>query len=339
MSDGIQPPASGTVGEEALIQRYFAPLAVGAPGALGLRDDAASLTPTPGHDLVVTTDAIAEGVHFLPNDPPVDIGWKALAVNLSDLAAKGATPRVYVMALAMPELPPPSWLEQFAAGLREAQSAHGCHLIGGDTDRRPGPLSVTITAFGEAPEGRMVQRRSARPGDALYVTGTLGDAALGLRLRLADTRSGRWRLSEEQSRYLQQRYLRPLPRTALAPALLAQASAAMDLSDGLAKDLGRMARASGIAAEVAFAALPLSNAARAVLAADDQAAELIVSGGDDYELLIAVPPDRTQRFEAAAADCGVMVTRVGRCVTGAGVEISAAGGRPMRLARPGWDHF
>ena len=341
-------------GEEALVQRLFAPLAVGAAGAFGLRDDAACLTPTAGHDVVVTTDAIAAGVHFLPGDPPRDIGWKALAVNLSDLAAKGATPRAYLMALAMPELPVSGWLDEFAAGLRQAQEAHGCHLIGGDTDRRPGPLSVTITALGEVPAGRMVRRGTARVGDLVYVTGTLGDAAIGLMLRSQSALAGAWGLSPDQAGQLQARYLRPQPRTALAPALLAHASAAMDVSDGLLKDLARMCRASGTRADIAFAALPLSDAGRAAHAGDAALAQAIVAGGDDYELLVAVPEAAAVAFERAAAMLGVPVSRIGRHIgrpgrgeaeSGAGRSAAAdvvlrdAAGVPLSLVRDGWDHF
>ncbi len=346
----VSPAAAGAPrGEEAVIQRYFAPLAAGAAGAYGLGDDAACLTPTPGHDLVVTTDAIAEGVHFLPGDPPADIGWKALAVNLSDLAAKGATPRAYVMALAMPELPAPDWLAGFAAGLRAAQEAHGTVLIGGDTDRRPGPLSVAITALGEVPSGRMVRRGAAQAGDLIFVSGSLGDAALGLRLRRAPSLARPWNLDDRAAAQLAGRYLRPAPRTALAPVLLAHASAAMDLSDGLLKDLGRMCRASGTRAEVAFAALPLSPPVRAALAADTGLAEAIVAGGDDYELLISVPPAARRAFAHAAAAAGVAVAHIGQHSARASGQSSAAPaddvilrdavGAAMQLVRTGWDHF
>ncbi len=170
-------------GEEALIQTYFAPLAAGLPGAHGLLDDCASLPPRPGEDLIVTTDAIAAGVHFFPDDGPGDIAWKALAVNVSDLVAKGAKPAAYVMALAFPEQPAPAWLKAFSDGLAEAQQAFGILLAGGDTDKRPGPLAINITAFGYVPAGRMVPRATAKAGDAIFVSGTLGDSTLGLRLR------------------------------------------------------------------------------------------------------------------------------------------------------------
>ncbi len=195
-------------------------------------------------------------MHFLAGDAPDDIAWKALAVNVSDLAAKGAKPIGYLMALSFPEAPTQGWMAGFAAGLRAAQDRFGCHLIGGDTDRRPGPLTIAITVVGSVAQGRMVRRGTARPGDVLFVSGTLGDAALGLALRKGPDLAKAWGLSPEEDAHLRRRYLRPEPRLALAPALRAHASAAMDISDGLAKDLGRMCAASGCGAHVRFADLP-----------------------------------------------------------------------------------
>ena len=244
-------------GEEAII-RLLAPLARGAPGALGLEDDCALLTPAPGTQLVLKTDPVAEGVHFLPDDAPEDIAWKALAVNVSDLAAKAARPLGYLMALSFPEPPAAAWLTRFAAGLQAAQSAFGCHLLGGDTDRRPGPLTISITIIGEVEAGRMVRRATARPGEVLFVSGSLGDAALGLALRKDPALADRWQLAPAEAAYLRERYARPQPRLGLGPALRAHASAAMDISDGLAKDLARMCKASGCAAHVRLSDVPLS---------------------------------------------------------------------------------
>ena len=201
-----------------MIQTYFAPLAAGLPGAHGLLDDCASLPPRAGEDLIVTTDAIAAGVHFFPDDAAGDIAWKALAVNVSDLAAKGATPAAYVMALAFPEQPEPEWLRAFSHGLAEAQAAFGIKLAGGDTDRRPGPLAITITAFGYVPAGRMVRRATAGPGDSIFVSGTIGDSALGLQLRRDAELAARWGLDQAAAQALIARYLRPEPRVALGPA-------------------------------------------------------------------------------------------------------------------------
>jgi thiamine-monophosphate kinase len=337
MSDGRQQSAK-LRGEEAII-RLLAPLAAGYPGAFGLEDDCALVTPEPGTELVLKTDPIAEGVHFLTGDAPEDIAWKALAVNVSDLAAKGAKPIGYLMALSFPEAPAQAWMARFAAGLRAAQEQFGCHLIGGDTDRRPGPLTVTITVLGSVPQGRMVRRGTAKPGEVLFVSGTLGDATLGLALRQMPDLAKAWGLSPEDGAHLRRRYLRPEPRLELAAALRAHASAAMDISDGLAKDLGRMCSASGCGARVRFADLPLSVAAAKVVAADPSLRDRIVAGGDDYEILAAVRAEEQAAFEAAAAQAGVSVTCIGSVLAGAGVVIEGPDGQEMPLERTGWDHF
>lgn len=325
-------------GEEGII-RVLAPLAAGYPGAFGLKDDCALIAPRAGTELVLKTDPVAEGVHFLADDAPEDIAWKALAVNVSDLAAKAARPLGYLMALSFPEPPAMAWLTRFAAGLAEAQARFGCHLIGGDTDRRPGPVTITITVVGEVEQGRMVRRGAARPGDALVVSGTLGDAALSLALTKEPALAKAWGLSAAEAEHLQRRYARPLPRLALGEALRRHASAAMDISDGLAKDLGRMCAASGCGAHVRLADLPLSSAAAKALAADAGLAQRIAAGGDDYEVLAAVPSTRAADFTAAALAAGVAVTRIGGTVSGAGVAIEGADGRALDLDRPGWDHF
>jgi len=325
-------------GEEAII-RVLAPLAQGYPGAFGLTDDCALVTPEPGTELVLKTDPIAEGVHFLPGDAPGDIAWKALAVNVSDLAAKGAKPIGYLMALSFPEAPTQAWMARFADGLRAAQDRFGCHLIGGDTDRRPGPLTIAITVVGSVAQGRMVRRGTARPGDVLFVSGTLGDAALGLALRKGPDLAKAWGLSPEEDAHLRQRYLRPEPRLALTSALRAHASAAMDLSDGLAKDLGRMCAASGCGAHVRFVDLPVAAAGAKAIAADPACANRIVAGGDDYEVLAAVPAGRTTAFAEAAVGAGVPVAAIGSMTPSRSIVIEGADGRPLQLKTAGWDHF
>jgi thiamine-monophosphate kinase len=326
-------------GEEALIQTYFAPLAADLPGAQGLLDDCASLPPRPGEDLVITTDAVAAGVHFFADDAAGDIAWKALAVNVSDLAAKGAVPAAYVMALAFPERPEPEWLRALSQGLADAQSTFGIKLAGGDTDRRPGPISITITALGYVPSGRMVRRTTAKPGDAVFVSGTIGDSALGLQLHGEAGLGARWGLVPGEVQALLGRYLRPEPRVALGPALREYASAAMDISDGLAKDLDRLARASGARARVAGRDVPLSGPARHVLERSPELFPALVTGGDDYEILATVPRDRCTAFREAAAQVGIPVTEIGRIEAGSGLEISDLDGAPLELGRLGWDHF
>jgi len=331
---------SGTITSEAeLIATYLAPLARPNEGAFGLRDDCAVLTPAPGTDLVLTTDAIAAGVHFFADDPPEDIGWKALAVNLSDLAAKAAVPRVYLMALSFPEPPTHAFLGRFASGLAEAQAAAGIVLAGGDTDRRPGPMTVTITAIGEVPSGFRLTRAGAREGDALFVTGTLGEAALGLKLRRGDEDARAWALTSAERAGLVARYLRPVLRLDVQPALRRWATAAMDVSDGLGKDLARLADASGVGALVESAGLPLADPLRRLVSHDAGLLDLVLGGGDDYEVLFTVAPDAEPELVAWSRVAGVKVTRIGRIGAGPGVALDSPGTPPRPLAPSGWDHF
>jgi thiamine-monophosphate kinase len=324
---------------EADIIAMLAPLAEGVPGAFGLMDDCALITPEAGSELVLKTDPVAEGVHFLADDPPEDIAWKALAVNVSDLAAKAARPIGYLMALALPEAPSTDWMTRFAAGLRQAQQRFGCALIGGDTDRRPGPLTVSITIVGAVARGRMVRRGTARPGDKMFVSGTLGDAALGLGLRKTPALAGAGGLSAVEADHLRRRYTRPDPRLALGPALLACASAAMDISDGLVKDAARMCLASACGGRVEVAAVPLSAACARALGAQPALISQVLTGGDDYEILAAVPADQATAFQAAAAAAEVQVTAIGGFLEGRGLVIDGADGRPLTLAKSGFDHF
>jgi thiamine-monophosphate kinase len=336
MSSDEHMPAPG---EEAIIQGFLAPLARGFAGAFGLKDDCALLTPEPGTELVLKTDPVAEGVHFLPDDAPGDVAWKALAVNVSDLAAKGATPIGYLMALSFPAPPSAAWMAAFAEGLEQAQRQFGCHLMGGDTDRRPGPITVSITVVGSVPLGGMVRRNTARPGDALFVSGTLGDAALGLLLRRNARLAATWGLSEADAHHLRQRYLRPEPRLGLGEALRGHAAAAMDISDGLAKDLDRMCRASSCGARVRLADLPLSAAAGKALAADLKLMLAIAAGGDDYEVLAAVSPEKASDFVAAAGRSGVAMTCIGTLTADSDVIFEGADGLPVSFPSSGWDHF
>ncbi|HET6927620.1 MAG TPA: thiamine-phosphate kinase [Hyphomicrobiaceae bacterium] len=325
-------------GEEALI-RLLAPLTNDAPGAFGLADDCALIAVEPGAQLVLKTDPVAEGVHFFGDDAPEDIGWKALAVNASDLAAKAARPLGYLMALSFPEAPTTAWFKRFAAGLMAAQTAFGCRLLGGDTDRRPGPITITITILGTVAAHGMVRRGTAEPGDELFVSGTLGDAFLGLALRKDAALSDRWGLTREEAQHLIQRFLRPQPRLALASALRAHASAAMDLSDGLAKDLARMCGASGCAGSVRLADVPLSTAAAKAAAVDPTLAVGMVTSGDDYEVLAAVPAANAEAFRSCAAGDGIPVSPIGSMRAGSGVVIEDGEGRPLVLNQLGWDHF
>ena len=345
MTRDVTDTADVLHGEEAIIQQYLAPLAAGYPGAYALKDDCAAITPTPGHDLIVKTDPIAAGIHFFADDPPADIGWKALAVNVSDLAAKAATPRAYLMALSFPEPPTRGWMAEFARGLGEAQAAFGMHLIGGDTDRRPGPVTISITVFGEVPAGRMVRRAAARPGDLVYVTGTLGHAAIGLTLLREPQLASQWGIDQQAIDAAVRSYRRPQPRLAIRQALLDHASAAMDISDGLAKDLGRMCRASGCGATIRIEDVPRAAAAAAATGSDPSRWGDVLAAGDDYELLISVAPREAATFEVQALRSGraaaapFSVTRIGVMAEGSAVGLLDATGQSFPLARTGWDHF
>jgi thiamine-monophosphate kinase len=323
--------------EERRIARYFRPLAT-SPGAFGLGDDAAALTPPPGCDLVLTTDGVIAGVHFFPDDPPEKIGRKALRMNLSDLAAKGAKPVGFLLSVALPAATEEAWIAAFAEGLGKDIRHYGCPLLGGDTDHTPGPLSVSIAAFGSVPQGKMVRRAGAKAGDAVVVTGTIGDAALGVRLRRDAGLAGQWGLPDVMCAHLLQRYFLPEPRNALAEAVLNHASAAMDVSDGLAGDLAKLCRASGVAVDIDAARVPLSDTARAAVARDPALLETALSGGDDYEIVLTLAPEKLAPFLAAAQTAGVAVTEIGRVAAGQGARFTH-GGKAVVFARASYSHF
>jgi thiamine-monophosphate kinase len=330
-------PKSTESAEDRLITRYFRPLAT-APGAFGLIDDAAALTPPPGCDLVLTTDGVIAGVHFFPDDPPAMVGRKALRMNLSDLAAKGARPLGFLLSVALPEGFGEAWLGAFAAALADDAAHYGCPLYGGDTDHTPGPISVSIFAFGAVPQGKMVHRSTARPGDRIVVTGTIGDAAIGLQLRRERTLARRWGLSEAAAAQLENRYLLPQPRNALAGAVLQYASAAIDVSDGLVGDLGKLRRASSVAADIDVATVPLSDAARAAIAAEPALLETALTGGDDYEIVLTLAPEKLDGFRTAAAAAGVAVTEIGGVQAGEGTRFLHEG-KALTFTRASYSHF
>ena len=320
--------AAPKAGEFELIRRHFAPLA--AASALGLRDDAATLAPPPGSDLVLTADAMVQGVHFLPDDPPDLVARKLLRVNLSDLAAKGARPLGYLLTTAWtPELPE-DWIAAFARGLGEDQRRFDWPLLGGDTVSTSGPLWFSLTALGCVPAGRMLRRDGARPGDLIFVSGTLGDGAMGLRA----IRGELPQLDEADRAFLADRYRLPQPRVALGPRLLGLASAAMDVSDGLVGDLGHIAEASAVAAVVEVERIPLSPAASRCARLD-----LALAGGDDYEILFTAPLAAEAAMSELAGELGLPLARIGRIESGAGVTAVNAAGAPIPLKSAGWKHF
>lgn len=321
-------------GEDEIIARYFAPLA--GPAGLGLRDDAALLRPPPAHDLVLTTDALVAGVHFFPDDPPDAIARKALRVNLSDLAAKGAQPLGFLLALALPQDWREDWLKAFAGGLAADAAAYDCPLAGGDTVATPGPLTLSVTAFGTVPTGRMAARAGVKPGDRIYVTGTIGDAAIGLRVR----RGRGPDIREADRAFLLERYLNPQPRVALAKAMSAHAHAGMDVSDGFVGDLTKMLAVSGVTARVPIYRLPLSTAARAAIAANPDLFAVAATGGDDYEVLAAVAPGSAAAFEAEAAAAGVPIACVGEALEGfAPPRFVGSDGGAVTFAVGAYSHF
>ncbi len=322
----MQDDAGQPLPEEfARIARHFRPLA--GPAALGLGDDAALLVPPPGRELVLTVDAMVGGVHFLPDDPPDLIARKLLRTNLSDLAAKAAVPLGYLLTVSVPRATPDAWFAAFAAGLAEDQVQFGIALLGGDTTSTPGPVSLSLTAIGHVAPGGMVRRAGAADGHGVWVTGTIGDAALGLAVaqgQLADPTG-----------YLLGRYRLPEPRLGLA--LAGVAAAGLDVSDGLVQDLGHLCRAGGVGAEIDAGLVPVSDAARAA-GADWLATRL--TGGDDYELLLAVAPDREEALRAEVRRAGIRVTRIGGFHAGPPrVLVRDGDGQALPIGSGGWSHF
>ncbi len=324
-------------GEFDLIERYFAPLSTDAAGTFGLTNDAALLPSLPGCSVVVTADSLASGVHFRPDDPPELVAKKCLRVNLSDLAAMGAKPLGYLLALALPKGENEDWVRRFSEGLAEDQAQFGVSLYGGDTVATDGPLLITITAFGATPEGTALGRGSARAGDLIFVSGSLGDAALGLKAFNASLPD----LEEAFAERLRERYLVPRPRVALGERLLNQglASAAMDISDGLVADLGHITKASKLGAEVRVANLPLSSAAARVMELQPDLSASVLGGGDDYELLFTVAPERAAEVARIAVELDLPLTCIGKMKAGEGVTVLAPDGSEIEVGKPGWNHL
>jgi thiamine-monophosphate kinase len=326
----------GPVDEFDWIARCLRPLAASAPEALGLGDDAALIPGRPGFDLVITKDAVVEGVHFLADDPPDRVARKLLRVNLSDLAAKGAEPYGYFLAIAWPSGGGWPEREAFARGLKADQDEFGVKLFGGDTVSTPGPLTLSATLLGWTPAGGMIRRAGARAGDVVLVTGSIGDGALGL----AAARGEAMGLSGADLAWLKARYQLPQPRLGLGEALRRWGHAAADVSDGLIADAGHIAAASGLALTLDLDRTPLSSAARAWLASqpDPAAARLaLATGGDDYEVICTAPAAATASLKRAAEALGFALTEIGSVSAGAGVQV-LCGGREASVARTGWRH-
>jgi thiamine-monophosphate kinase len=327
-------------GEFELIARYFAPLARAFPGAYGLLDDAAVIRPAFDHELVVKSDTIVGGVDFLPDEPADFVARKALRVNLSDLAAKGAVPRAYLLDLVLPNTVDEAWIAAFVAGLAHDQAEYGMHLIGGDMSSTSGPVTVAVTAFGEAPIGRIIRRGGAHAEDTVFVTGTIGDAALGLSV----LRGALPALDVASAAFLVDRYRAPEPRVALGPQLIGIATAGLDVSDGLVADLRHICAVSHLAAVIDVRSVPLSPAARVAIADDPQRLATALTGGDDYEILFTASPAAADRIGALSRSCGVPITPIGRMTVLSGADLPRVVvldtlGRPLSFASEGWTHF
>ncbi len=319
--------------EFTLIDELLAPLA--GPEGLGLKDDAAVLSPRSGYDLVFTKDAIAEGRHYLPNDPPDTVARKLLRVNLSDLAAKGATPLGYLLSCAWSSDTSFEWMKRFVEGLRQDQVEFGLHLWGGDTIKTDGPSVFSLTAIGEVPIGRIVTRSGAQVGDDLWVTGTIGDAAQGLRAAQGQLDT----LSAADRDVLIERYRVPRPPVAFGSKLRGIASAAIDVSDGLLADLAHLCEQSGVGARIEQQKFPLSEAVKRCLEIDDHQWKLVFGGGDDYQILLAAPVDKKQRILDLADQEGVRISRIGESTEETGVVLLGEAGQPIDAAPAGFNHF
>lgn len=323
------------MGEFDLIARYFTrPV---RKAALGVGDDCALLAPAPGMQLAVSSDMLVEGRHFFANVDPEALGHKALAVNLSDLAACGAKPLAFTLALSLPRVDE-AWLAGFSRGLLALADAHGCELVGGDTTQ--GPLNICITVFGEAPSGQALLRSGARPGDDIYVSGTLGDARLALEALL-----GHIALPAQVLARTRQRLERPTPRVALGLALRGVASSAMDVSDGLLGDLSHILKASGVGARIDTSLTTdlIAEKAYSTIASGVFDAKLLhqctLAGGDDYELAFTAPPARRDAVAAASQASGTPVTRIGTVLAEPGLQLVDALGHVVENRYASFDHF
>jgi thiamine-monophosphate kinase len=325
--------------EHDLIAEYFRPLATD-PGAFSLLDDAAFFTPPEGHEVVLSVDGIVEGVHFLAGETPAHVAQRALRVNISDLIAKGADPAGYLLTLSLPRETPEAWVAAFARALEDEQRRFDIGLLGGDTVRGPhgtmSPITVSITVLGTVPNGQGVRRAGARPGDVLAVSGTIGDAALGLKLAQGIALAG---LNETQSAALEEAYRLPKPPYGIAASLRAYVHAAMDISDGLVGDLDKLCLASEVSAVIEADRVPLSAEAKAAVSADPALLPLCLTGGDDYQVLAAMPAEAFHGFTQACEMAGVRATQIGRITDpGAPVSVIDAKGAPLRLAERSYSH-
>ena len=297
--------------ETDLIDTYFRPLTKGDNAALNLQDDAALLSPPDGHELVISKDLFIEGVHFLPQDSAANIGFKALAVNISDMNAKAASPMGFFLGLALPKPPTPDWMQDFCKSLEVLGNAFNCPLLGGDITGSKAELSISITIIGSVERGKMVKRSTANIGDQLFVTGSVGDAVLGFQVMQDPNLQQKWQLTDEEVKFVIHRYCHPIPRGGANALIKQHASAAMDLSDGLYSDLEKLCTASEKSADIALESIPLSEPLQKAIKIDPSLRDLALSWGDDYEILAAIPEDKAPAFSKDAMFSGVTLTKIG----------------------------
>ena len=318
--------------EFEMIQTYFLPLTHGREEAAGLSDDAAILNVPDGYDLVISSDTLNGGTHFLKHESPANIAHKVLRVNLSDMVAMGAKPYCYQMNLAFSDFPDEAWVKAFTAALAEDQKEFDVFCSGGDTTVAEGPLLVSLTITGLVPRGKAVKRSGAKAGDLAVVTGTIGDAAIGVKL-LLDTID-----VVDPAPFLEACH-KPTPRIPLSEAICEYANAALDVSDGLLADLGHICQTSGVKAVVELSKIPFSAEAKAMIDVEKITHEALLSGGDDYEIMMAVDPSKFEAFKAAADKAGVPLAAIGRFEDGEGVEVLDDEGAVIEFSRTGWTHF
>jgi thiamine-monophosphate kinase len=323
--------SSTSCNEFSLIEKYFAPLAASFPGSLGLKDDAAILTPKPGYDLVITKDALVENVHFFEKDPAYNIAKKLLGVNLSDLAAMGAKPVAYLLAIALPRTSTDEWLHGFSQGFAASITEFGGALIGGDTVSHDGGLMLSLTAIGEVKQGSALKRSCAKIGDFIYVSGTIGDSYLGLQI-LKNSNNTQHTQAEK---YLTERYYFPIPRLALGAKLIGIARACVDVSDGLIADLGHICECSHVGAEIKMDDIPVSLAARQL----QPDIKNLIAGGDDYELLFTAPAEMEKSITDLSKELHIPIAKIGQITAGDKVKLLDASGTEVVLEKTGYQHF
>ncbi|MEM1370680.1 MAG: thiamine-phosphate kinase [Pseudomonadota bacterium] len=333
--------------DDELIANLFAPLAEGHPASLGLLDDVALIDLADGgqavHQSVISTDSIVAGLHLPATADPADVAWKSLAVNVSDIVAKGAAPSFYLLNVAVPRRLDWGWLQRFAEGLAEAQKAFQVTLVGGDTDLLPfdtAPVfSIGVTMIGSLSDGAMVPRKGAQPGDKLVVTGPIGNAAIGLLLELDDGVAVDWPIPVTARENFLRAYTRPHPNLGVAGALLAHAKASLDVSDGLVKDAFRLAKASGCGVQLRAEHVPIGLPARLLVGSGTLKLEQLLSGGEDYCVAAAVAADSFSAFEKAVAEAGSIAVDIGAFVEDPTcLTVLDGQGQPMEMTRTGWDH-